>query len=334
MLVEIRSSEPLVQMREAENVNTRGTPMVSVVIVSWNAKRYLAQCLETLARSACTYKTEVLVVDNASTDGSPELVSEGFPTVRLIRNESNLGFSKANNMGIQQTSGKYVCLVNSDVRVLDQCITKLVDYMETHPKVGLAAPNMLGPDGNVGRSCRGFPSVWNMFCHAIALDSIFPNWRLVGGYALRYWSQDTNRPVDILGGWFLIVRRDALEQVGLLDEEFFFYGEDMDWCKRFHLQGWGVMLLADAASVHYGGGSSQQAPVEYYIQQQRADRQYWRKHHSKMEGAAYSCICVLHQLMRLLGHGLLIPISPRRKHHAYQAYLSWHCLLWLFSGAQ
>jgi GT2 family glycosyltransferase len=309
-------------------------PMVSVVIVSWNAKAYLAQCLRTLIQQPCKYTMEVLVVDNASTDGSPEFVENSCPNVRLIRNESNLGFSKANNRGIQQSTGKYVCLVNSDVKVLDGCITKLIDYMEAHPKAGMAGPSMLGPDGKVGRSCRGFPGLWNMFCHAIGLDSLFPTSRLFGSYSLRYWTQNTNRPVDILGGWFWIVRREALKHVGLLDEEFFFYAEDMDWCRRFHLKGWGVFFLADAASVHYGGGSSQQARLKYYIQEQRADRQYWRKHHSPIERAAYSCICVLHQVIRLIGHGLLIPFSGQRKDHADKASRSWHCLLWFLKGAE
>jgi GT2 family glycosyltransferase len=309
-------------------------PMVSVVIVSWNAKAFLAECLRTLIQHPCKYTMEVLVVDNASTDGSPEFVENSCPDVRLLRNESNLGFSKANNRGIQQSTGKYVCLVNSDVQVLDGCISKLVDYMEAQPEVGMAGPSMLGPDGKVGRSCRGFPTVWNMFCHAIGLDSLFPNSRLFGSYLLRYWSQDTNRPVDILGGWFWIVRREALNQVGLLDEKFFFYAEDMDWCKRFRMNGWGVAFLADAASVHFGGGSSRLAPLKYYIQEQRADQQYWRKHHSSLERAAYSCICLLHQLIRLIGHGSLIFFSSQRKDHLDKAYRSWHCLLWLLKGAK
>jgi GT2 family glycosyltransferase len=309
-------------------------PMVSVVIVSWNAKAFLAECLETLMQQPCKYTMEVLVVDNASTDGSPEFVESNCPEVRLIRNESNLGFSKANNQGMEQTTGKYICLINSDVHILDGCLTKLVDYMEANPKLGMGGPSMLSADGKVGRSCRGFPNVWNMFCHAVALDSLFPTSKLFGSYSLRYWSQDTNRPVDIIGGWFWIVRREALTQVGLLDEGFFFYAEDMDWCKRFHQHGWGVAFLADAASVHYGGGSSRQAPLKYFIQEQRADRQYWRKHHRPLERALYYWICVLHQVIRFIGHGLLIPFSAERKGHQYKANRSWHCLLWLLKGGK
>jgi GT2 family glycosyltransferase len=304
-------------------------PMVSIVIVSWNARHYLAQCLTTITQTVSKCTIETIVVDNASSDGSPELVSKEFPNVRLIRNEANLGFSKANNIGIRQSAGKYVCLMNSDVEVLDGCLEKLVDYMEAHSKVGMTGPTMLGPDGKIGRSCRGFPSIWNLFCHALGLDSVFPNSRFFGSYTLRYWPQNTSQPVDILGGWFCLVRREALQQVGLLDEDFFFYAEDMDWCKRFQRQKWSVMFLSEAASIHYGGGSSRQAPIKYYIQQQRADQQYWRKHHSKAEVAMYSCICALHQFIRLIGHGLLIPFSRDRERHLYHAERSLHCLLWL-----
>lgn len=314
--------------------NNSSQPVVSVIIVSWNARNYLEQCLASLTQKACGYPMEIIVVDNASTDGSPECVEKCFPNARLIRNASNLGFSRANNQGIALSSGTYLCFVNSDVKVLDACITKLVDYMELHPNVGIAGPTMLSPDGKVGRSCRGFPTVWNMLCHALGLDSIFPKVPLFGGYALRYWPQNTTRTVDILGGWFWIVRRDALNKVGPLDEEFFFYAEDMDWCKRFHSHGFGVVFLSNAASIHYCYGSSSNAPAKYYIQQQRANLRYWKKHHSRAEQAAYFCICIIYQTTRLLRNGLMLPLFPKGGDRAQAMELSWRSLLWLFKGAK
>jgi GT2 family glycosyltransferase len=313
---------------------TSHNPLISVIIVSWNARSYLEQCLTSLTSEMWRYPLEIIVVDNASTDGSPESVENRFPNVRLVRNTSNLGFSKANNQGIAQSTGKYICFVNSDVKVLDGCITKLVDYMQAHPNVGMAGPSMLGPDGRVGRSCRGFPTVWNMLCHALGLDFIFPKVRLFGGYALRFWPHDTTRRVDILGGWFWIVRREALDEVGLLDEEFFFYAEDMDWCKRFHLNGLRVDYVAEAVSIHFGGGSSKRAPLKYHIQRQRADLHYWKKHHSKLGQAAYFCICLVYQTTRLLGNGVLLPFFPRSGDRAHAVELSWRSLLWLLKGAK
>ena len=306
--------------------------IVSVVIVSWNAKAYLMQCLSSLEENACNYSTEILVIDNASTDGSPEFVAENFPYIRLIRNPVNLGFSKANNIGIKNSRGKYVCLINSDVRILKDCIKNLVAFMETHPDIGLAGPRMLDANEKAGRSCRGFPTVWNMFCHAIGLDRIFPGIPFISNYTLPYWHHNTTRQVDILGGWFWIARRAALDEVGLLDENFFFYAEDMDWCKRFQLKGLGVMFLATAESIHYGGGSSKNAPVKYYIQQQRADYQYWRKHHSRFEIFAYYCICLLHHFVRFIGHGILLPFSELYEQRLSKAQRSGYCLLWLLRG--
>jgi GT2 family glycosyltransferase len=307
---------------------------VSVVIVSWNAKHFLEECLESLAAAEVAIPLEVIVVDNASSDGSPELVADKFPRVRLIQSGANLGFAKANNLGLKQCGGEYVCLINSDVNVAKDCIQFLVDYMESNPAVGIAGPRMLDANGNTGRSCRGFPTVWNMFCHALALDSLFPKSRLFGGYILRFWPQNTTREVGILGGWFWITRRQALDQVGLLDENFFFYGEDMDWCQRFHLGGWKVVFVSGTASVHYGGGSSKRAPLKYYIQQQRADLQYWKKHHSRAGQIAYFWICVLYHTIRLLGNGAAAPFSARSSSRRDKAAFSWQCLRWYLSGAQ
>jgi GT2 family glycosyltransferase len=308
--------------------------IISVVIVSWNAKHYLEGCLESLSAVAAEIPLEIVVVDNASVDGSPELVEEKFSPVRLIRSGSNLGFAKANNLGLEQCRGDYVCLINSDVKVMAGCIKTLVDYMELNPAVGIAGPTMLDANGKMGRSCRGFPTVWNMFCHALALDSLFPKSRLLGGYILRFWPQNTTREVGILGGWFWIVRRQALAQVGLLDENFFFYAEDMDWCKRFHLGGWKVMFVSQPASIHYGGGSSKQAPLKYFIQQQRANLQYWRKHHTRAGQIAHFWICVLHHATHLAGHGVLALFSARSSGHGEKAALGWRCLIWYLKGAK
>ena len=215
--------------------------MVSVIIVSWNAKSYLEQCLASLTASVCRYPMEIIVVDNASTDGSAECVQDRFPYVRLIRNDCNLGFAKANNIGLAHSIGRYVCLVNSDVKLLRDSINRLVDYCEAHSDVGMAGPRVIGGDGILQRSCRGFPSIWNMFCRALALDLFFPGIRAFCGYSLWHWPQETEGEVDILSGCFWLVRREALDQVGVLDESFFMYGEDMDWCLRFWSCGWKLL---------------------------------------------------------------------------------------------
>ncbi len=288
-------------------------PLVSVIIVSWNARDYLMQCLASLTPEVCRYPMEIIVVDNASTDGSPESVEKQFPQVRLIRNAGNFGFARANNIGFTQSNGRYLAFINSDVKVLKECLTRLVDFCEQHPEAGLIGPRVTGGDGKLQRTCRGFPTAWNMFCRAVALDVIFPRTKLFTGHTLTHWSQETLGPVDILGGCFWVVRREALAQVGLLDESFFMYGEDMDWCKRFWAMGWKLFFVPTAEAIHYGGGSSANAPVRFFIERQRADLHYWKKHHSRTGFAGYFLISCVHLMLRAIGFAFLSRFSKLRQ---------------------
>jgi len=311
---------------------------VSVVIVSWNAREYLMQCLASLSQEACRYPMEIIVVDNASSDGSADSVATSYPSVRLIRNADNVGFAKANNMAVSVSTGRYLCFVNSDVKVLPHCISRLVDFCEERPNVGMVGPRIIGGDGALQRSCRGFPSVWNMSCRALALDSLFPKIRMFTGYSLSHWPQDSVQPVDILSGCFWLVRRQALIQIGMLDEDFFMYGEDMDWCKRFWMQRWQVVFVPSAEAIHYGGASSSNSPVRFYIERHRADLHYWKKHHSRAAVAIYFLISCLHVLLRVIGYSIAYAIkSPARRIYQYKIKRSVMCLRWLISspfGAQ
>ncbi len=308
------------------------TCKVSVIVVSWNAREYLMQCLASLKDETCRCPMEIIVVDNASSDASPDSVAAQYPDVHLIRNAANLGFAKANNLGLAQSQGAYLCFVNSDVEVLPGCISRLVEYCEQHPEVGMVGPRILGGDGKLQRSCRGFPSVWNMFCRALALDHLFPKCRLLTGYSLWHWAQTSLQPVDILTGCFWLVRRKALEQVGLLDEAFFMYGEDMDWCKRFWAKGWQVVFVPGAEAIHYGGVSSDKAPVRFYVERQRADFQYWRKHHSRFEQSLYFLICCVQHTLRILGHGVaLLTRQGNLERERLKVLRSYRCLQWLLS---
>lgn len=312
------------------NISNPDPLMVSVIIVSWNARDYLLQCLASLSTEVCRYPMEIIVVDNASSDRSPECVERQYPQVRLIRNAANFGFAKANNLGIAQSRGRYLALINSDVKVLPDCLTKLVDYCELHPEAGMVGPRVLGRDGKLQRSCRGFPGIWNTFCRALALDSCLPKCKLFTGYSLRHWPQDCLRLVDILTGCFWLIRRDALPRVGLLDESFFMYGEDMDWCRRFWKQGWEVIYVPTAKAIHYGGSSSASAPVRFYIEMHRADIQYWKKHHSRPAVACYFLVACLHLLLRIGGYSLAYLFANHmRQDCCYKVKRSFACLKWL-----
>jgi GT2 family glycosyltransferase len=276
---------------------------------------------------------EIIVVDNASADGSPECVAQQFPHVRLIQTGANLGFAKANNVGIAASKGRYLCLVNSDVKVLEDCINRLVDFCEQHADVGMVGPHVIGGDGKLQRSCRGFPGIWNMFCRALAFDSIFPGNRLFTGYSLSHWSHNTERPVDILSGCFWLVRKAALDKVGTLDEVFFMYGEDMDWCKRFWSNGWKVVYVPSAHAIHYGGASSSNAPLRFYIERQRADLQYWKKHHKGPAVVCFFLISCLHLVLRAIGYTLALGLKRQeRQTYRHKVGRSIACLKWMFTG--
>jgi GT2 family glycosyltransferase len=303
---------------------------VSVIIVVWNAKNYVLECLESLREHCEKICSEVIVVDNASSDGTPELIAEMFPEFKLIRNPENLGFAKANNIGIAESSGDYLCLVNSDVKFLNDCISPMLRYLSGHSEVGMLGPKMLAADGEIRRSTMRFPTVWNNFCRAIGLDSLFKRSRAFGGLLMSDFDHQTTAPVEVLNGWFLVVRRSAVERVGLLDPQFFMYGEDVDWCYRFRQAGEEVVFFADAGAIHYGGASSANAPLRFYLELYRATWQYWRKHHGGMAQTGFLIAFAIHHSVRLLGSGLLYLCSPsQRPRTAARFKRSLACLHWV-----
>ncbi len=279
--------------------------MISVIIVNWNTRELLLQCLRSLIETTDP-APEIIVVDNGSRDGSAEAVGAVFPQVQVIRNLTNLGFAGANNIGIRRSTGDTVCLINSDVVVLDDCLEKMRGYMERHPAIGILGPKILWPDGKtVQRSCMGFPTFWNMLCRSLGIDSLFPGQRLFGGHLMTFWPHDTLREVDVINGCFWMIRRAAMDEVGLLDENFFMYAEDLDWCKRFFDAGWKIVFYPDAAAIHYGGASSAVMPIRFYVEKQRANFQYWDKHHGRPSTLLFLGMMVMHETVRTVFYSML-----------------------------
>jgi len=303
---------------------------VSVVIVSYNTRELLRDCLRSVSDQSKEVAVEAIVVDNASQDESQSMVKTEFPFVTLLENTENLGFAKANNLGIRASKGRYVALVNSDVVVLEGCLQRLVRFMDAHPAVGMVGPRILNADRSLQPSCRTFPSLWNNFSQAIGLSRLFPRSSFFGDWSMKYWAHDTVREVDALSGCFWMLRQKALDEVGLLDERFFMYGEDLDWCRRFHDAGWGVHFYPEAEAVHFGGASSASAPVKFFLEMQKADLQYWKKHHGRFRQICYAAIIFLRHTTRLLGLGIGCLVCPKRKPQVAQKIRnSWACIQWL-----
>ncbi|NOS70522.1 MAG: glycosyltransferase family 2 protein [Verrucomicrobia bacterium] len=308
-------------------------PDISVIIVSWNARGYLRDCLISIRDTGGNCIREVIVVDNASSDGSPEMVAEQFPEVTLVSTGKNLGFARANNLGIKRATGSYLALVNSDVVVHQDCFQKLQAFMEAHSDVGLVGPKVFGRDGLLQRTCRRLPGAWNMFCEMLALDRVFSRWPLFSGREMRHWDQQNLAEVEVLSGCFWVARTSAVKKVGGLDERFFFYAEDIDWCKGFRDAGWRVMFVPEATATHFGGGSSSNAPFRYSIEMLRANLTYWKKHHGLPGMALYHLVSVIHYGVRVVPLALLkaIPFSLVREHD-YKLKENFVCVRWLLTG--
>jgi len=308
----------------------RRTVELSVIIVSWNTKKLVLDCLESLQSNPARCSTEIILVDNASSDDTAESVRKLYPSVKVIQNRENLGFAKANNIGMEISSGEYVALINSDVVVPLGCLEKMIEYMKQHPDTGMLGPKMILRDGTIGQSCYRFPTVWSWFCNALALDSLFKGARAFGDFEMASFPYDSIEDVDVLTGWFWMVRRKALDRVGDLDDRFFMYGEDIDWAKRFHEDGWRVTFYPVAHAIHYCRASSDRAPTRFYIEKNRANLQYFRKHHG-LPGVMGSWLAVwLHQIVRILGYGGVYLFRQADRAMAdYKVRRSAACLLWL-----
>lgn len=306
------------------------TPDISVIVVTWNAKDYTLECLESLQRQSNGLTVEVIVVDNASGDGTPQAIAEKFPRVRLICNSENRGFARANNQGMEVSRGRYLYLINSDVVVPDDCLSLLLSYMEAHPDIGLLGPKMLTPAGEVGYSVMRFPTAWNTLCCALGFDSLFKRSNSLGGFMMKGFPYDHTEDVEVLTGWFWVVRRSALEKVGGLDEQFFMYGEDIEWSHRFHNGGWRVVYYADAEALHYGGASSKNAPARFYVEMRRANLQYHRKYHGPLSQAAYFVSVLLHECARVVAYCLIFVVRhSQRTEASFKIDRSLRCMGWL-----
>jgi GT2 family glycosyltransferase len=278
--------------------STSASVDISVIIVGWNARHYLELCLESLAAAPARRSMEILVVDNASTDGSAEMIEAQFPRVKLIRSAENLGFAKGNNVAIRQCQGRYIALVNPDVIVFPGCLDALADFLDQNPKVGNVGPRVFNPDMSQQSTCRRFPTLWNNFCSATALATTFPKSRIFAGEHMWFFPHDRTMAVDVLVGCFSMVRRKAFEAVGLLDEGLFMYGDDVDWCRRCWNAGWQVVFYPGAKAIHDRGKITAPFPVRFAVAQQRSVLHYWSKHHSFLGVMGIRSIIFFRHLIR------------------------------------
>lgn len=243
---------------------------VSIIIVNWNTKTMLDDCLRSVVRSAAGESYEIVVVDNGSNDGSPDMVVAQFPQVRLIRNAENRGFAAANNQGMALARGRYVLLLNSDTRVSPGAIAATIRFADQHQEAAVVSCRVTGPKGGTQHVCYTFPSLVNLALSLAKLSMLFPRSRWFGRYRLTWWNYDEPRVVDAVAGCFMLVRRTAIEEVGPLSERYFMYSEDVDWCWRFAQRGWKTMFAPVADIIHFGQASSCQCASDMHLQERQS----------------------------------------------------------------
>ena len=254
---------------------------LSVIIVNYNVKFFLEQCLKSVFRSGKDLDMEVIVVDNNSVDGSVNMIKEKFPQVKLIANKENTGFSKANNQGINISSGKYVLILNPDTIVEDDTLPKVVKFMDENPDAGGLGVKMLDGNGRfLPESKRSLPTPAVAFYKIFGLSSLFPKSKIFGKYHLGYLDNNKTHQVEILPGAFMLVRRKVLDEIGYLDEDFFMYGEDIDLSWRIIKAGYKNYYFPETRIIHYKGESTKKSSINYVIVFYKAMVIFARKHFS------------------------------------------------------
>lgn len=258
---------------------------VSIIIVNWNTRELLRRCLESVYATIPPIVFEIIVVDNASSDGSADMVAAHFPDAVLVRTGANLGFAAANNLGLHRASGRYAMLLNPDTEIQPGAVQAMVDFADKHPEAAVIGPKLLNPDGSLQKNGRKLPGLPREVLHMTRLHHLIP--RL---FARKFeWGRedfDIPAEVDEVSGACMLVRKSAIDQVGLMDERFFMYYEDVDWCRRMRDAGWKTYYLPAAVVTHKLSHSAGRDPLRRIGMAYQSQYLYFRKHHGMAQAMA------------------------------------------------
>jgi len=281
---------------------------LSVVVVSYKSRDSLMECLAALDAGGAAPRREVVVVDNASGDGVADALARGFPDARLIANRENVGYARAVNQGIAASSGRHVLVMNPDCVVGPGAIATLAGHLDRHPGCAVAGPRILNPDGSLEYSARAFPDHFTfLFNRYSLLTRWFPGNPWSRRYLMSDWDHSSVRDVDWLSGACLLVRREAIDRVGPMDETFFMFNEDVDWCRRMKLGGWSVTYVPEASVVHHIGASRRKVAAKVIFERHRGMIHYFHKHHP-----SNPLVAVATDTLILLRAGLMLTANALR----------------------
>jgi len=263
-------------------MKTEKEMVLSVIIVNYNVKDFLEQALLSLQRALAHISSEIIVVDNASIDGSLQMLKQRFPEVKLIENNRNVGFSAANNQGIEVARGEYIVLLNPDTVVQEDTFSKLLDFFAQNPEASAATCKILNPDGSFSIDCRhSVPTPLTAFWKMIGLNRLFPKSKMFGKYNLTYLDEDEVNQVEAISGSFMMIKRTVVQKVGRLDEDFFMYCEDIDYCHRINQAGGKIYYVPDSQIIHYKGESTKKNNLDYVVTFNRSLYLFYKKHYQQ-----------------------------------------------------
>jgi hypothetical protein len=275
---------------------------VSVIIVNWNVRDLLADCLRSLEKYHGTLSIETLVIDSASRDDSVAMLRQAFPWVRLMAQSENVGFVAGNNLGLAAAQGRYLFLLNPDTLLHPYALQKLADYLEAHPQIGIVGPHTLNSDGTHQSTRRRFPSLLTGMFESTWLQALAPRW-LLDRYYVRDLPDEGIFEVDWVQGSALLARREVYTQIGGLDPAYHMFFEEQDWCKRAKLAGWGVAYVGDAYITHHGGKSTDQVVTRKHVHFQHSKIRYFRKFHGRWAAVILRLVLILHYALQILIEG-------------------------------
>jgi GT2 family glycosyltransferase len=275
-------------------------PKVSAILIVWNGMQFLPDCMRTLLADLQSIEHEIIAVDNGSTDGSADFITNEYPTVKLTRNSSNLGFAKAVNQGIEMSTGENLLLLNQDIRIRPGAVSALLKRLEADSKIGLIGPRFVGFDGVTQHSARSFPGIRHVWYKFFLLSELFPNHHEFGSWKMGWFDHESEREVDQPMGAAMLIRRDLIERVGKFDEQFPIFFNDVDFCRRVKDAGYKLLYYPGAVIEHYVGGSTRRYPV----------RMKWESHRSMYRYLSKYCPFYLRPALWLTGLILLLGVIP------------------------
>jgi GT2 family glycosyltransferase len=307
------AGRPPTHARRAKRGGGRTINTVTVIIVNWNTADLARRCIESVAATT-SVPWEIVVVDNASSDDSVTVIRTSFPWVRLVQNSSNLGFARANNQVLRAAGAEFVLLLNPDTVVHNHAIDGMVGFLRERPRAAAVGCMLLNEDGSLQPSCRSFPSPLKHLAEVLRLPRLCRHVPILSRQYVLAWKHDEVRAVDWVSGAALMMRQEAIRDVGVLDEDYFMYGEELDWCFRARRRGWLIYYMPDARVTHLGGRSTALAAPAMFIHSYRSTLRFYRKFYSPAAVAGLRLVIALRMAARAVKLLLLGPPDARTTH--------------------